>query len=173
MQGGIFINKNSYTRVKHWFVQHKTAQRILRLFYFLFPAVIFAAYAGLLLYLLFRQGYTSVSFLKTLLIPAGVFLAVSLFRKWYNAPRPYEVYETAPFISKNKKGQSFPSRHCASAFIIAMAFLYTCLPAGVCFLILGTVIAAARVLGGVHFIKDVLAGAGFSILCGWLFFFLI
>ena len=74
------------------------------------------------------------------------------------APRPYEVFDTAPVIKKDTKGKSFPSRHVFSAFAVAASIFHFCRPLGTALGILGLVLAAARVLGGVHFIKDVAAG---------------
>ena len=38
---------------------------------------------------------------------------MSLFRKWRNEPRPYEVFDLKPLVPKAelKHGQSLPSRH--------------------------------------------------------------
>lgn len=96
-----------------------------------------------------------------LLAVCGIpFVAVSGIRRLINAPRPYElfddIYERPP---KNKKGCSFPSRHVFSAFSIGtvLCFLYPIV--GAVTILLGAVIAAARVLLGKHFLRDVIAGA--------------
>lgn len=96
---------------------------------------------------------------KAVVVPAVGFLILSVFRKWLNAPRPYEVFGVKPVIVKETKGNSFPSRHVFSAFIIA--FTTSCYyPAvGFALAICGSLLAVTRVLGGVHFIKDVVAGA--------------
>ena len=107
-------------------------------------------------------------------MPLGSFVILSALRKGINAPRPYEVYETSPLIPKNTKGKSFPSRHVFSIFIIGMTFYYCC-PApelGIVILILGIFLAILRVVSGVHFIKDVVAGALLGILMAELGFYL-
>ena len=99
------------------------------------------------------------------------FLLVSVFRNLYNAKRPYELLEIQPLIHKDKKGKSFPSRHVFSVFVIAMTFLWLCPPAGVVFLVVGVLLALCRVIGGVHFPRDVIAGALAGIAAGacyWL-----
>ena len=60
--------------------------------------------------------------LAAVMVPAVSFVIVTLFRKMYNAKRPYEVYDFEPVIQKNTLGKSFPSRHVFSIFIIAMTF---------------------------------------------------
>ena len=123
--------------------------------------VMYLAYPMLLVYLFFFGKFSSYfSFTKALLVPGISFVLLSLFRKWINRPRPYEKFEVPPVIKKDTKGQSFPSRHVFSATIISMTFLlmspWSWL--GILFLLVSIALAAVRVLSGVHFISDVLAG---------------
>lgn len=108
------------------------------------------------------------------LVPGTGFAVVSLFRHFYNAPRPYEVLEIDPLLLKETKGHSFPSRHVFSVFVIAMTYLWLLPPAGVVFLIVGVILALCRVLLGVHFPRDVAAGAAIGVLSAlagyWLIF---
>ncbi|MDO4170430.1 MAG: phosphatase PAP2 family protein [Lachnospiraceae bacterium] len=110
--------------------------------------------------------------LRSILIPAVCFVLLSVFRNWYNAPRPYEVIDMEPIIKKDTKGHSFPSRHVFSAFLISMVIFHLSKPCGVLLLFIATCIATVRVLGGVHFLKDVMVGASIGVLswfCGnWL-----
>ena len=76
-------------------------------------------------------------------------------------------------IKKDTRGKSFPSRHVFSAFIIAMTVFYFMPACGVILLALGIVMALARVAGGVHFVKDVAAGALMGIGCGIIGFYII
>ena len=100
------------------------------------------------------------------------FVSVTLLRYFINRARPYEVLDIDPLIKKNKSGQSFPSRHAASVFIIAMAFLYIQTKIGIIMLILAAVIGVTRVLAGVHFVRDVVGGAAIGIIAGILGFFI-
>ncbi|MCD8501681.1 MAG: phosphatase PAP2 family protein [Bacillaceae bacterium] len=100
--------------------------------------------------------------------PAISFVLVSVFRKYYNAPRPYETLDIVPLISKDTIGKSFPSRHVFSVFVIAMVFLSISSRLGIAFLIIGSFLAIVRVIGGVHYLKDVIAGAAVGILSGLL-----
>ncbi|MGN0266413.1 MAG: phosphatase PAP2 family protein [Lachnospiraceae bacterium] len=105
-------------------------------------------------------------FWQVLLVPAIGFGGVTLFRKVFNASRPYEVLDIQPLLSRRKKGQSFPSRHAFSIFMIAMALGYVWIPLGIVFLVLGVLLAYIRVVGGVHFPRDVIAGALEAIIWG-------
>ena len=100
--------------------------------------------------------------------PALAFILVTALRKIINRPRPFEVYGIASLVSHGK-GESFPSRHTASALIIAFAL------GGIwpffrpLFFTLACLVALSRLLTGVHYLTDVLAGAAISLFIGlWL-----
>ena len=103
-------------------------------------------------------------------IPASGFVILSLFRKKINAPRPYEVWEIIPLLDRDSPGQSMPSRHVFSATIISMACLHASLIVGFILLILSIFLGLVRVLGGVHFPKDVVVGYMCALVWGVLFF---
>lgn len=62
--------------------------------------------------------------IRIVAVTAVSFIGVSYFRKKFDAPRPYTVYNYEPIIKKEKEGNSFPSRHVFSAFVIATTFIY-------------------------------------------------
>lgn len=119
--------------------------------------LMYAAYPLLLIYMLLNK---EEGFLRALLVPAISFVVLSVGRHLLNRPRPYEVFGVPPVIKKDTKGNSFPSRHVFSATMIAMTFLlmspWSWL--GVLFLAICLLLAVVRVVSGVHFISDVLAG---------------
>ena len=103
-------------------------------------------------------------------IPASGFVILSLLRKKINAPRPYEVWEIVPLLDRDSPGQSMPSRHVFSATIISMACLHASLSVGVILLVFSALLGLVRVLGGVHFPKDVVVGYICGLVWGVLFF---
>lgn len=111
--------------------------------------------------------------LRAVLVPLISFLAVTLFRRLCGRKRPYEVWDAPPLIPKGTKGNSFPSRHVFSVYIIGMTVLWIFPPAGVAILAAGAFLAAVRVIARVHFVRDVIAGAALGIGLGWIGFFLI
>ncbi len=92
-------------------------------------------------------------------VPGISFVMVSVFRRIYDAKRPYEVYGIPAVLKKDSPGKSFPSRHIFSIFIIGVTFLSVYPALGVIVLLLGVIQGIIRVIGGVHFIKDVVCGA--------------
>jgi len=117
---------------------------------------VYAFYPLLILYLVVQKDER---LLPLLLIPAVSFILVTVLRKRLDAKRPYQIYNYEPILTKKKDGQSFPSRHVFSIFMIAMSVFVLNTMGGVLFLILGSLLALSRVLGGVHFPRDVIAGA--------------
>ena len=103
-------------------------------------------------------------------IPASGFVILSLLRKKINAPRPYEVWEIVPLLDRDSPGQSMPSRHVFSATIISMASFHASLSLGVILLVFSAFLGLVRVLGGVHYPKDVVVGYMCALVWGVLFF---
>ena len=109
---------------------------------------------------------------SAILCLSGLILT-SLIRKLINAKRPYEIFEVSPIIKKQTRGNSFPSRHVFSATVIAMNVMAVYPPVGTLLLICALIIAVLRVVLGVHFIKDVVAGAVLGLAFGTPALFLI
>ena len=103
-------------------------------------------------------------------VPASGFVILSLFRKKINAPRPYEEWDIKPLLDRDSPGQSMPSRHVFSATIISMACLHASLSVGVILLVFSALLGLVRVLGGVHFPKDVVVGYICALVWGVIFF---
>ena len=131
---------------------------------------VYLVYPALLIYLFIHERG---EFLPAVLIPGISFILLSIWRDRMNRPRPYEVFGMKPVISKETKGHSFPSRHIFCMFLIAVTvFRYVPLP-GIIIGVAGAALAVTRVLGGVHFVKDVVAGALIGAGCGIVGFYMI
>ena len=105
-----------------------------------------------------------------LFIPASGFVILSFLRKKINAPRPYEEWDIKPLLDRDSPGQSMPSRHVFSATIISMACLHASLSVGVILLVFSALLGLVRVLGGVHYPKDVVVGYICGLAWGVIFF---
>jgi len=111
--------------------------------------------------------------LRAVIVPAVSLLFMSALRSLIDAPRPYEQLDIDPLIVKDTRGKSFPGRHAFSATMIAVTFLRVSLPLGILFLLIAALICFIRVLGGIHYPRDVTAGAVLACICGiigfWVF----
>lgn len=111
--------------------------------------------------------------IRMVVVPAITFALVSYLRNSWNAPRPYDIYNIDPIIHKDTVGKSNPSRHVASAVIIACALAWLHLDWGVVAFAASAVVAFTRIVGGVHFPRDVAMGAGIALACGIIGFVII
>lgn len=127
--------------------------------------VVYVSFCLFILWLVLNRDERVIRVLCTTAIS---FLLVSIFRKLFDRQRPYEKFGELPVIPKDKRGNSFPSRHVFSAFVIAMAFLYVQPVLGIIFFLVSFAIAVFRVIGGVHYPSDVIVGAVAGILCGFV-----
>ena len=133
---------------------------------------VYVAYPCLLVWLAYAAATGAAGaagmLLRAALVPGISFVLVTVLRKVINAPRPYEVFDAAPVIPKDTRGNSFPSRHAFSIFVIAMTFCTCCPLAGPVMLAAGVLLAVIRVVSGVHFPRDVVVGALLGMLAGFV-----
>lgn len=164
------ITEKNYKRIIKFFSERNFACNALKFCYRFLPLLLFIGYPALIVYVFFSNP---ADLFKIILVPLGVFLLVTVLRKVINEQRPYEKYSTPSLFGKTTKGQSMPSRHTASAFIISFAILYVNAGLGFAALSVSFLITLSRVLAGVHYIRDVLAAMLLSVTVGVIFFFLI
>ena len=143
--------------------------RLLRTFNRFMTVVMPMIYLTLLATTYLQEGLGK-QVLVYVFVPASGFVILSLLRKKINAPRPYEVWEIVPLLDRDSPGQSMPSRHVFSATIISMACLHASLAVGVILLLLSAILGLVRVLGGVHYPKDVVVGYICALVWGVIFF---
>lgn len=161
------MNERRYGAVRGWFLARPAALRALRAANRLLPVLAGLCYLALLGQLaLLGDG----RFFRAAGVPAAAFVLGSALRAALNRPRPYEAYGLAPLVRKETKGRSFPSRHLLSAAVIAAAGWWLSPPLGFAMTLMAALLAPARVLAGVHFVRDVAAGAALGAALGWLGF---
>lgn len=125
--------------------------------------------------LLFYSGYPGkkkyffllVVFLSSLLARFGV---VSIVRYFYERPRPFLSLEVKQLITA--VGSSFPSGHAAFFFAMATAIFIFNKRWGVWFLGTAAVISISRVIAGVHYFSDIVAGALVGVAVALVVYFL-
>ena len=142
---------------------------LLRTFNRFMTVVMPIVYLTLLTTIYFREGFGKQA-LMYVFIPASGFVILSFLRKKINASRPYEEWNIKPLLDRDSPGQSMPSRHVFSATIISMACLHASLSVGVILLVFSALLGLVRVLGGVHFPKDVVVGYICGLVWGVIFF---
>ena len=143
--------------------------RLLRTFNRFMTVVMPIVYLTLLATTYFQEGLGK-QVLIYVFVPATGFVILSLLRKKINAPRPYEEWTIKPLLDRDSPGQSMPSRHVFSATIISMACFHASLSLGIILLVLSAFLGLVRVLGGVHYPKDVVVAYICALVWGVIFF---
>ena len=143
--------------------------RLLRTFNRFMTVVMPIVYLSLLATTYFQEGLGKQVWIYVF-VPATGFVILSLLRKKINAPRPYEEWTIKPLLDRDSPGQSMPSRHVFSATIISMASFHASLSLGVILLVLSALLGLVRVLGGVHYPKDVVVGYICALVWSVIFF---
>ncbi|MBI3335808.1 MAG: phosphatase PAP2 family protein [Candidatus Portnoybacteria bacterium] len=143
-------------------------------------ALVFGAYLpyGLVLGL---AGYlflsNEFSFKKRLFISIGAvfassisYLSVLVARGFLEVERPFAVLpDITPLIEASDKAlQSFPSGHAAVFFALAMFLYFYHKRLGAAYLAGAFLIGIGRVIAGIHWPLDILAGAGLGIFAAYL-----
>ena len=160
-----------YDKRKSSLLRHPQLLQLMRIFNRLMTVLMTLVYMTLLGTSFISKGLGQ-NLYAYILVPALGFVLLTLVRKWINQPRPYETWEIVPLLDKDSSGHSMPSRHVFSATIISMACLHANLPLGLVLLVFSALLGLVRVLGGVHYSKDVLVGYACGLLWGFLFFIL-
>lgn len=116
-------------------------------------------------------------FRKTRMAGAAMALALVLtlllnnicIKNLVDRTRPYELIQGLEVLVRKPSDASFPSGHSCASFAAAMA-LWGFVPRryGVAALILAALIALSRIYVGVHYPTDILTGALFGCLYGWM-----
>lgn len=151
-----YIPKTNYEKILLRVYEDRKTSLVLKVASISIVAVTVLAFVVRLLELFL---YDRLLLLETLVITGVPFAALSVMRVMIDAPRPYEIlpfYEKRP---KGKCGRSFPSRHVFSVFVIGAVIMPSSILLGLMLVLLGACLAVFRVLLGIHFIRDVVAGA--------------
>lgn len=164
------MKKEQYETINAWFEQKPRRLHLLK------SADVFCvgcAVAAVLEQLFQFQRENPAPTIRFALTCGVPLVLLSAARKFINAPRPYEVYGLQPLMPRESSGKSFPSRHVFSIFVIAGCYLHLLPGEGAVLLLLGVILAAIRVLAGLHFEKDVIAGAVIGLLSAFVGYDLI
>lgn len=159
-----YLPESRIDRLRLAVYKNLTAQEMLKISSY--AAVAITAYLLFYRFMLLLEAAAYREMLGLAAMLAIPFVLVSILRAGINAPRPYELlpfYEKAP---KHKSGRSFPSRHIFSVFVIAVALMQYSILSGAVLILVGVVMAFARVALGIHFVRDAVAGAAIGIISG-------
>ena len=177
------MKKETYERITAPFRTNSKRAQTINVINKAITYAIYVAYPLLLIWLFFTevdQGLivdfmNNGLFIRALAVPLVSFVLLSVLRKALNAKRPYEVFGLDPNITKKTKLKALKSRQDISNFVIVMTILALLKSPvfGIIILIMGAFLAIIRVVSGVHFPRDVIAGMILGILSGVIGFYLL
>ena len=167
--------KNLYEKTALFLERHKKLKtavialdKYLPLFFYLAYAVL-AVFSACNLQADFWLYFCSAG------LPFFAFVFVSVLRKIINRSRPYECGGAGivPLHKRAEKhGESFPSRHATSAFVIACVMCLHCLPLGIVLFGAATIINLTRFAVGHHYPTDLIVGSLIGLAFGIPIFFI-
>ncbi len=150
------MKADTYKRLYSFIEKHRLTKPLNSLSYAI-TAAVFIFYPLFLLALFLNE---SAELPRVIIVPAVAFFVLSIARKIINAPRPFDTMQTP--IKKAKGGKSFPSRHTFSAFMISFCMLGINTPAFFVLIVLSAILGVLRIVCGLHYIKDIIAGAALA-----------
>ena len=164
------MKKETYIKLMDSLRQRKALKGLIKILYTALPLVMVIVYPAIII----LNGIKGIDhkFILSIVVPAVTLMGVFVMRKLINRQRPYEKFDVDSLIAKDKQGQSFPSNHSASGFVIAMAGFTINPLLGFSILGIAFIIALTRIFAGVHFISDVIAGCLIGTLAGLVFIFI-
>lgn len=163
VRGGSSGYADRYRGVSSWLRRHPRCVQGLRWATTLLTVVFYGAYGVLLLWAVLGDPWKLVPLVG---VVGAAFGLLSWYRRRHDAPRPYELYDIEPLVPRDGAGRSFPSRHAFSAFAIASAWWAASAPVALALEACALALAVLRVIGGVHFVRDVVAGGCAGVAAG-------
>lgn len=151
-----FVQAHPSTHKSIIFLNDYTPKVMMLLFYGLMPILVIMLDIRVIPYAIF---------------PLIELVLVTKFRNKVDRPRPFDVLNVTP-LENHSSGHSFPSLHCSSSFVITTALFYIRPALGIISLIISIIVAATRLLAGVHYPTDVLAGITIGLIFGIPYLFL-
>ena len=151
------MNRERYLNLLAWAKEKPIREKIICGLTKWIPIVLALLYV---LSLLFCCILYPAALIRLFIRPLLCFLFVTMLRNMIKAPRPYDVLDYVPLCGYHPgKNRSFPSRHTASAVILALEIniIWGGIIGAFC-ICFSLVMGVCRILCGNHFIKDVLAG---------------
>jgi len=124
---------------------------------------------GVLILFLLKNYKKYRQFVAKALISAVLsrFVITEIIRFFWQRPRPF-IGNDVNLLINHSDTSSFPSGHAAFYFGLSMMVYFYNKKLGIIFLIASFLISVSRILVGVHWPSDILAGAVVGIFSAWL-----
>ncbi len=161
------MKPESYIKLNEYIKSHKNFESAVIFIDKNFPKPVVFIFYSMLAFLAVKRDRR---FFACAAIPWIDFYLVTKLRNKLNRKRPFENIGFEPIIM-HSKGKSCPSRHASSSVIITFAVYFISPFLGIITGIISVFVCFSRILTGVHYISDVIAGISISIFIGTATFF--
>ena len=129
----------------------------------------FAAYSFTCIILILDRNSKIIIFL---LAPLFLLITNTCLRKLFKRVRPYEKLDLDVNGRDNKESFSFPSNHAACSSVIATVIFFINPTLGIFLIICSVITGISRVIAGIHYPSDIVAGWSIGALFGMIGFYI-
>lgn len=163
------MNNKLFNKIYFFTVNNKWAEKFaIFISNFSKPAFIIIYILGIIVLLI--KG--DMGIVKLIAVPFFTLIFNTTLRKLLNKPRPF-LKENVTQLVEHESCGSFPSNHACSSMIISLSYLLI-YPMLVPFFIIFTFFTGvSRVMTGVHYPLDIMAGWLISLIAGLTFFLIL
>lgn len=125
------------------------------------------------LFVLLLLPVSPMGAVRVFLVPVGSYFLVQLVSMLLVYPKPYEKFGVEPAIPEDKAdGHSIPCKQAywytmiALVFLLVLAYPYRLI--GVVLLVGAVVLSVVRIIGGLHFTRDVVIGIVLAVIFAYV-----
>ncbi len=163
------MNNRLFNKIYFFTINNKWAKKLaIFISNFSKPAFIIIYILGIIALLI--KG--DMGIVKLIAVPFFTLIFNTTLRKLLNKPRPFLKENVTQLVAHEASG-SFPSNHACSSMIISLSYLLI-LPVLVPFFVIFAFFTGlSRVMTGVHYPIDIIAGWLISIISGLIFFLIL
>ncbi len=157
-------DKQIFLWLNQWAGQANFTDGLIRFLAQDFPYVVAI---GFIVVWLWRANARRMLLQGVLALLLGRVILVEIIRQVLPRSRPFEVLHVVQLISKGME-KSFPSGHATALFAVAVSVYFYHKKWGAGLLIICFISVLARVIAGVHYLSDILAGVALGWFSAWV-----
>lgn len=109
-----------------------------------------------------REYFANVAAMSVFALASAVVARLGIaeiVRLWWDRPRPFEALAGVRQLLDHSRGDAFPSGHATFFFALAAGITPFYPRASIAFYLAAAAISLSRVIGGIHWPSDIIAGA--------------
>lgn len=162
------LNKLFFNKIYFYTLNHNWAKKTaIAISEFSKPLFVVIYLVGVII-----SATKNIEVIKFLAVPFFTLIFNTTVRKVLNKPRPF-LNDGVEKLVEHKESGSFPSNHACSSMIIALSYILVYPPMVLPLAIMAIFTGLSRVMTGVHYPFDIVAGWFVSLLSGLIFYVIL